>query len=124
MPAKRSPDRVPAKSGVLRSNRHRTLGKSGTLSADPFTSIPDQWPTAPGEWGGAVLRAWSRKKDAVNLARQTAIELELKFGTFAYDIAQQRLRDNTDHTLPEGHWDRVRLILARRWGLPVVERRF
>ena len=77
-----------------------------------------------GYGGRAVLRAWSRKKDAINLARQTAIELELKFGTFAYDIAQQRLRDNTDDTLPEGHWDRVRTILARRWGLPVVERRF
>jgi hypothetical protein len=70
-----------------------------------------------------VLRAWNRKKDEISLARQTAIELEMKFGTFAYDIARQRLRDNTDETLPEGHWDRVRTILAKRWGLPTIERR-
>jgi hypothetical protein len=71
-----------------------------------------------------VLGFWRRKENAAFLARQTALDLEMKFGTFAYDIAQQRLRDNADRSLPEGHWDRVREILARRWGLPVVERRF
>ena len=78
---------------------------------------------APSSIEGAVLlRFWHQWKERRRLARLDADMLMQEFGASAYEVAWTMARDVDSGALidtrPEGHWDRVRNIIARRSYLP------
>lgn len=78
--------------------------------------------------GGAILlRLWHEWKERRRLARLDADMLMQEFGPSAYEVAWTMTREVAAGTLidsrPEGHWERVRNIIARRSYVPVWWRR-
>jgi hypothetical protein len=78
--------------------------------------------------GGVVLlRYWHHWKERRRLARLDADMLMQEFGAAAYEVAWTMARDVDSGALidtrPEGHWDRVRNIIARRSYMPFWGRR-
>ena len=76
-------------------------------------------------WDGILLRHWREWRERRRLARLDADMLMQEFGPSAYEVAWTMARDVRSGTLidsrPDGHWDRVRNVIAWRsyrpfWG--------
>jgi hypothetical protein len=65
-----------------------------------------------------VFRYWQRWQERQRLARLDADRLMEEFGPAAYEVAWTMARDIDSGELiesrPDGHWRRVRNIIARR----------
>lgn len=70
-----------------------------------------------------MLQVWHRWQENARLARLDADRLAEEFGSAAYEVAWSMAREVKSgaviDTRPEGHWDRVLWVIARRdlWKL-------
>jgi hypothetical protein len=81
----------------------------------------------PRSLGDALLfRYWQTWIERRKLARLDADRLMEEFGPAAYEVAWTMAQEVDSGTLidtrPEGHWDRVRNIIARRTYRPFWSR--
>jgi hypothetical protein len=69
-----------------------------------------------------VFRLWQAFLERRRLAQLDADRLMEEFGAAAYEVAWSMAQDVDNGSLidtrPEGHWDRVRNIIARRTYRP------
>ena len=69
-----------------------------------------------------LLRLWHQWKERRRLARLDADMLMEEFGRSAYEVAWTMARDAESGALidnrPDGHWDRVLRIVAKRSYVP------
>jgi hypothetical protein len=76
----------------------------------------------PEHQGDAVLQIWQRWLECRRLARLDADRLMEEFGPAAYEVAWSMAQEVESGRLidlrPEGHWDRVRNVIARRTYRP------
>jgi hypothetical protein len=70
-----------------------------------------------------VFRLWRTFLERRRLAQLDADRLMEEFGAAAYEVAWSMAQDvdsgSLIETRPEGHWDRVRNIIARRTYRPL-----
>jgi hypothetical protein len=73
-----------------------------------------------------LLHYWRRWKERRQLARDDADRLIEEFGSAAYEVAWTLAQDVEGGSMidsrPDGHWDRVRNIIARRSYRPFWRR--
>ncbi|WP_291854697.1 hypothetical protein [Bradyrhizobium sp.] len=69
-----------------------------------------------------MLHLWRKWQERRKLARDDADRLMEEFGPAAYEVAWTMAQDVDSGALldsrPDGHWDRVRNIIARRTFQP------
>lgn len=73
-----------------------------------------------------MLHYWRRWQERRGLARDDADRLMEEFGPAAYEVAWTMAQDVAGGAMldsrPDGHWDRVRNIIARRTFRPFWRR--